>query len=231
MYRESFGIRLDNTEVFSFDEGTVPTLHTSTPTGGTPTVHTPAAAAPPASVPPHVKLPAAEPTEAQLSYLKSLMSARETGTITRGFTDFETYVGHLRKSGAFTRGYVSEIIDALKKQPRRTAPAIAVPMTTVDTGYYARPDGSETRYFRVRESKTREGQVYAEELVSMPGGRWRWVYARGAVSTLAGLPKVTITDAARWGKTTGSCFVCGHRLSDPKSVAAGIGPVCSSRLV
>ena len=33
--------------------------------------------------------------------------------------------------------------------------------------------------------------------------------------------------AVRYGRATGSCGCCGRELTDPKSIAAGIGPICS----
>jgi len=35
--------------------------------------------------------------------------------------------------------------------------------------------------------------------------------------------------ARRYGKETGICACCGKELTDPASVAAGIGPVCATR--
>lgn len=36
--------------------------------------------------------------------------------------------------------------------------------------------------------------------------------------------------AVTYGRRTGRCGVCGRELTDPDSIAAGIGPVCASRL-
>jgi hypothetical protein len=35
--------------------------------------------------------------------------------------------------------------------------------------------------------------------------------------------------AERYGKTTGECSCCGRELTDPASIAAGIGPVCATK--
>lgn len=48
-----------------------------------------------------------------------------------------------------------------------------------------------------------------------------------ALVELAGDPKGAL---ARYGRATGRCGVCGRELSDPESVALGIGPICLSRL-
>lgn len=36
-------------------------------------------------------------------------------------------------------------------------------------------------------------------------------------------------EAVRYGKETGECSCCGRELTDPNSIAAGIGPVCASK--
>lgn len=35
-------------------------------------------------------------------------------------------------------------------------------------------------------------------------------------------------EAVRYGKATGECCCCGRELTDPDSIAAGIGPICAS---
>ena len=36
-------------------------------------------------------------------------------------------------------------------------------------------------------------------------------------------------EAVRYGKRTGRCSCCGAELSNPKSIAAGIGPICATK--
>jgi hypothetical protein len=56
-------------------------------------------------------------------------------------------------------------------------------------------------------------------------------YAAGCTpATIAALIEVanTLNDSViAYGKKTGSCGCCGRTLTDPVSVAAGIGPVCA----
>lgn len=49
---------------------------------------------------------------------------------------------------------------------------------------------------------------------------------RGLLDALLADPKAA---AVEYGHRTGSCCVCGRTLTDPESVAAGIGPVCASK--
>lgn len=46
-----------------------------------------------------------------------------------------------------------------------------------------------------------------------------------ALQTIAESPAEA---AMKYGKATGSCSCCGRTLTDPKSIAAGIGPICAS---
>lgn len=43
-------------------------------------------------------------------------------------------------------------------------------------------------------------------------------------------PKNLLEALAAAGKETGICQVCNRELTDPQSIAAGIGPVCGRRL-
>lgn len=47
-----------------------------------------------------------------------------------------------------------------------------------------------------------------------------------ALQVIAADPKEA---AIRWGRKTGRCSCCGRELSDPASVALGIGPICADK--
>jgi hypothetical protein len=49
---------------------------------------------------------------------------------------------------------------------------------------------------------------------------------KAALQTIARDPAEAAT---RYGKMTRECSCCGRELSDPASVAAGIGPVCATK--
>lgn len=38
-----------------------------------------------------------------------------------------------------------------------------------------------------------------------------------------------LSAAIKYGKVSGSCSCCGRELTDPKSIAAGIGPICATK--
>jgi hypothetical protein len=103
-------------------------------------------------------------------------------------------------------------------------------------GMYAK-DGRFFRVLRSRES----GRLYAKELVEatthdapvfgkVPQGRGTFEYAKGAIFELRPEDRMTLEQAAEYGQLHGWCCVCGRHLTDPKSVAAGIGPVCAGKV-
>lgn len=62
--------------------------------------------------------------------------------------------------------------------------------------------------------------------------RWTgagWVYERGAVRLLQPEQRLSLAEAKAFGVMTGECICCHATLTDPKSVVAGIGPVCAKK--
>lgn len=92
-----------------------------------------------------------------------------------------------------------------------------------DEGMY-RLDG---RVYRVQRSGA--GRLYAKELIT-EDGRSRFEYAQGIVYRLRPEHRMTKEEAAEHSRKIGACCVCGITLTDPKSIARGIGPVCATRV-
>lgn len=78
--------------------------------------------------------------------------------------------------------------------------------------------------FRVQTSKE-SGRNYAKRLTD--GGKWE--YAAGAVYNLRPETRMTLEEASAYGRKFGRCIVCQAELTDPKSVEAGIGPICAQK--
>ncbi|XAO35593.1 hypothetical protein SEA_MORGANA_159 [Gordonia phage Morgana] len=78
--------------------------------------------------------------------------------------------------------------------------------------------------YEVKLSKA--DRPYAKVLSETTG---RFTYDKGAIYHLEGATPMTLAEAAAYGKRTGRCCVCGRTLTNPTSVEAGIGPVCSGR--
>ena len=70
------------------------------------------------------------------------------------------------------------------------------------------------------------GRSYAKVLREKGG----FEYDPTAIKNLSIGDKITLEQAKAYGIQYGVCVVCGATLTDAKSVAAGIGPVCGKRI-
>jgi hypothetical protein len=112
----------------------------------------------------------------------------------------------------------SQAIDVLFGLPRKPqANALAA-------GYYLL---GETVY-KVVKAKHSEN-LYAKRL-DVVDGKGTWEYQPGALRVLKDAVTLTVEAAASLGAHLGVCVICGATLTDPESVARGIGPVCAARL-
>lgn len=110
----------------------------------------------------------------------------------------------------------SGLIDNLLKAPKDKAKVV------VEIGIYQNDKGD---IYRVQPSR-QTGRLYAKKLVFTGG----WEYESGAIYRLKPEQKWTLEQAKAFGAETGLCCVCGAFLTDPNSVAEGIGPVCAKRV-
>ena len=96
-----------------------------------------------------------------------------------------------------------------------------LPLSAIQSGSYWTASGTIAR---VRKSHSTD-RLYAEEfnIESM-----RFSYAKGLVYHLD--KRMTLDEAKAWGARLGHCCVCGAKLTDNRSVEAGIGPVCVKKL-
>lgn len=78
--------------------------------------------------------------------------------------------------------------------------------------------------FRVEESKTNPGRLYAKKLD--PATK-KWSFEKGAIHNLQPQTRVSLELAKAYGLKTGRCLMCGRELTAPESVAQGIGPICA----
>lgn len=139
-------------------------------------------------------------TPKQVAFIRSLMSERTYAES----VDFD----------ALTSATASRLIGALLQAPLTSAPAIEI-------GMYRTADFAIYRVQASRET----GNLYAKRL-NITGG---FDYEQGAIRKLSASDKMTLDEAKAFGVETGLCCVCGAFLTDPKSVAVGIGPVCAKR--
>lgn len=163
-------------------------------------------------------------TDNQLRFLKNLISQR----VFEGDKHLQWKAMCLSEleGGSLTIERASKWIDWLKGLP---APAKAA-STPADLGYY-HPIGDLSTVFVVVENKEKTSR-YAKRLV-IDGNRGKWQYDHRRVYELGYTDryvKFTVEEAAALGKQHGLCIICGRTLTDPKSVEAGIGDICKSRL-
>lgn len=124
---------------------------------------------------------------------------------------------------------VSKTIDTLKPMANYKAPAAA----QVEEGMYRDPATGDI--YKVQVAHHGSGRLYAKKLVALDVPRVKrgkehshdFEYAPGAVNRIQLAWRMTREKAAEWGRLYGSCCKCGTILTDEKSIAAGIGPICA----
>ena len=118
------------------------------------------------------------------------------------------------------------LIDTLVKQPKKNVPESDtngyIPKEPAQAGYYF----FNNEVYQVVTSKN--GNNYAKMLVH-EGKKGRWEYIKGMVNVLTPDYLISLQEAQAFGHDHGFCMVCGRTLTDPVSVANGIGPICSQR--
>lgn len=150
----------------------------------------------------------------QVSYLTSLALGRDLSNSPR----LRAVFAAVSEGSVLTAGEASTMIDVLLKLPKLQKDAPAAP------GYYLLEGSAYVVVIGKQNSR-----AYAKKLI-LSGNRGSWAYAPGMVFRLADARPLSVEEAAQLGKLHGCCFVCGKTLTDPKSVQAGIGPVCSKKL-
>lgn len=116
-----------------------------------------------------------------------------------------------------------------------TTPESVSEIDQLSPGMYRR----EGDIFKVQQTQDK-ARLYAKRLVPFGGKRlidadestvrFEFEYDRGAIHTLRAADRMTLDEAKAFGIRYGVCCVCNTRLTDAKSVALGIGPVCGGRV-
>lgn len=162
-------------------------------------------------------------TPAQENYLRKL------AVTAFGAADGAAYIADLEARGVLEDfAATSREIDAVKvKAEAARAAAKAEVAAHLALGMYRDPATAVIyRLVRSRES----GRLYAKRLSVLNANSARFTYAAGAIHKIKPEWRMSLDEAKAWGLQYGICCVCAANLSDPKSVAAGIGPVCGKRV-
>lgn len=180
-----------------------------------------------------------EPTDKQLDYLSGLLDeaarllderARVTGC---EWPEARTEVARMSGTDDRTRTEVSALIDTARRNNQALRTELAgygqpsggqAPEEFVATGMYRVGE----RVFKVLPSRSSD-RHYAKELTGSRDDGFTFEYAKGAMYLIRDEHRMTLEQAAEFGKLTGSCCCCGRLLTDPQSISAGIGPVCKGK--
>jgi hypothetical protein len=156
-------------------------------------------------------------TERQVDYLISLLASRVVAS------DYRADISARIDDGTLDSRTASSAIDYLRGAPKPDA----VVANSLPVGMYRTTDGTIYRVHESRES----GRHYAKRMeYDLFSDKPRFVYDRGAIMRLTMENRMTLAEAKAWGVETGFCCVCGAFLTDERSVAEGIGPVCAKRV-
>lgn len=104
-------------------------------------------------------------------------------------------------------------------------PKAKVAPRDIEAGVYT--DGTTT--YRVYLGQN-SGQMLAAKVVEHDGHAEFDYAGKADRFVTAAFRKLTIEEAAKFGKATGTCIVCARRLDVPESVDRGIGPVCFAKM-
>ena len=135
----------------------------------------------------------------------------------------------------------SEGISRLRSQPVKasdTDRGDGTNLTDVPSGRYAVEVGGRVQFYKLDNltdasgrwagwvfAKHQQGDNFARAGAQRPGQTYRGDHDE-AMRLIVADP---LAAAKRYGHALGVCAVCGRALTDPDSIAAGIGPVCAKR--
>jgi len=109
---------------------------------------------------------------------------------------------------------------------------MALETPTVPDSKYALYDGQgKIIFYEVRTGKGKWAHMqFLDHLVGHPGDWMRYpVKGETKRQLLLDIDMNPKAAAVRFGKHFTVCAACGSPLSDPESIAAGVGPVCATR--
>lgn len=108
--------------------------------------------------------------------------------------------------------------------PQQVSPTRATgrPSGPTKDGMYRRASGE---IYKVQKAVHGSGRLYAKRLNVETRS---FEYEPGAIFRLTDDDRMTLVQAAEFGRLYGFCVKCGSTLTDEKSIAAGIGPICAN---
>lgn len=154
-------------------------------------------------------------TQRQIDFINGLKVERE---VPEGLMEGYRSVW---RSGLFTAKVASALISEMSVFPTR--PGVVRKNVAVEGVHNV-----SGQIIKVQRSQN-SGYLYAKVLTQELSGKWSFTHMPGGLKLVSESTKLTLEDAKKYGSLYGTCCVCGRTLTDEKSIAAGIGPICSER--
>ncbi|HEX4502174.1 MAG TPA: DUF6011 domain-containing protein [Scandinavium sp.] len=165
-------------------------------------------------------------SERQLSFIKDLI-------LSKNVIDRDGALARLN-SGELTLDQASTWIGELKALPYRpkVQKTWTVPENIPDGRYAIVGKDRNFKFFRVvtRNPDTINATRIVQKVLGAPGD-FRYVRPTESEWTMAveEITKDPGFHSALFGMKVGACGVCGSPLTDPESIALGIGPICARK--
>lgn len=143
-------------------------------------------------------------TQKQIAFIKKLADERQV-KLDLAFIDMSSHEA-------------SQLISDLLAKPKVNTGCLHV--SEIKVGLY---EDIFQRIIRVVPSRTTDflyGEYFDENLN-------KFIYAKGIIHKL--VKRLDLDEVKGFGKAFGVCGVCARLLTNPESIAAGIGPICAMK--
>lgn len=124
-------------------------------------------------------------------------------------------------------GFAQKYIESRDFKPM----AVAEEPTVIPASCYSLESDKGLLFYEVQNGKGKwKGYQFLTRLIGHPGS-WLQVPVKGTEksSVMAQIRQNPLEAARRYSTEFTCCAVCGSPLSDPESIARGMGPVCIAR--
>jgi hypothetical protein len=167
-------------------------------------------------------------TDRQVGYITSLIDARETPETAPVWSRSPQHFQNHLATHDMTMAQASRVIEYLKGLPLK--PNAPVAPVQLSAGVYRASltgEGKPGQLYKVYPARGHGGML-AKVIVQDETG-WHFEYAGAARRFVEPSGRLTLEEAKAFGASTGWCCACGAELTDPDSIAAGIGPICATK--
>ncbi len=165
----------------------------------------------------------ADVTEKQSTFIDSLLEQRAVP---------EAYLEKFKELRPnLDRQAASLVIEQLLGMPKKQQQWI-VPDKIPDGRYAVIGNDGHVKFFRVvtRNPDTPQAKRYCQKVLGSPGDFWYVrVTAQEWKLAVTKISEDPATLSIMFGLEVGACGVCGSPLTDPESIALGIGPICARK--